>query len=91
MRKYEIITIFQNSGELESHKKAVKELLTRHNAELLTEEDWGIRTLHYEKNKLPQGFVHYQTINLEPDNVKEISREMGITGGVLQHMIKRAS
>ncbi len=91
MRKYELITILKNSGELEAIKKAVKDILERNKVEIVSEDDWGARTLNYEVKKIPQGFFFYMTLNLDPQAVKEISREMHITSGVLQHMFKQVA
>lgn len=89
MKNYELITIFDNApGELEKLKEAFHELLKRNNVEVESEEDWGTRNLHYEREEKNQGFFHYTKCKIEPQSVKEVSRELEIQEGVLQHMIR---
>lgn len=88
MRKYELITILKNSGEVQDVKDAVKEIVTRNGAEILSEDDWGVRNLTFEMQKVNSGFFVYFTCNVPPQNIKEIGREMRIQNGVLRHMFK---
>jgi ribosomal protein S6 len=89
MRKYELIAIYKNSPELDGTKTAVKEILQRNEVSVLEEKDWGLRTLPHEKDKLTQGFYQYISMSMKPASVKEVSHEMGITGGILDYMLKR--
>ncbi len=91
MNNYEIITIFQNSDKLEETKTAFKEILSRHNAEISKEDDWGIRSLNYEVQDLKNGVFHYMTCKIDPLKVKEITHEVKIQNGILQQMIKRVA
>jgi small subunit ribosomal protein S6 len=88
MKKYDLITIFKNSGELEEAKKALKDILQRNNVEVLNEEDWGTRTLYYEMNHNRTGWYHYISCQLDQAKVKEVSRELNIHSEVLKHMFR---
>jgi small subunit ribosomal protein S6 len=88
MKKYDLITIFKNSGELEDAKKALKDILQRNNAEVLNEEDWGTRTLYYEMHHNRTGWYYFVSCKLDQSKVKEISRELNIHSEVLKHMFR---
>ncbi len=91
MKKYDLITIFKNSGELEEAKKALKDILARNNAEILNEEDWGTRTLYYEMKHNRSGWYFYISCKLDQSKVKEVSRELNIQSEVLKHMFHAAA
>ena len=83
-----MITIMKNAGEMETIKSAIKEIATRHGAEILSEDDWGTRNLTFEIDKVNTGFFTYMTCNVPPQSIKEIARELKIQTGVLRHMFK---
>lgn len=91
MKGYDLITIFANDDKLDDSKKAVQEILARHKAEVVKEDDWGIRTLYYERKDKASGFFYHCNFKIDPTQVKEITRELNIQNGILQFMFHRAA
>lgn len=90
-KHYEFITIFKEGPELEESKKAFQEILKRHNAEVLKEEEIGQRRLYFEIHHNNNGYFLYSKCSIDPLKVKDISHELNIQSGVLHYMVKRVA
>lgn len=91
MNKYDLITIFADNPEVEEAKKGWKQIIDRHKAEIIKEEDWGHRKLYHEVNHQTTGIFHFASLKADPKVVREISRELKIQTGVVRFMVKRAA
>ena len=72
MRNYEF-TVIIRSGKVEEGKNALKEILSKNNATVVSEEDWGPRRLAYEIDELKEGFYGFSILQATPDSVAKIS------------------
>ncbi len=93
MRQYEIVTIYRNSeqGQLETTRKAVGELLARHKAEVVKEDEWGNRSLWHETRDALSGFFILVTCKMPPESIKDLKHDLEIQNGLLRFMVKRAA
>ncbi|HOU85733.1 MAG TPA: 30S ribosomal protein S6 [Spirochaetota bacterium] len=72
MRNYEF-TVIIRSGKVEEGKNALKEILTKCEANVVSEEDWGLRRLAYEIDELKEAYYSHSILEATPDKVAKIS------------------
>lgn len=88
MRNYEIITIFQDGGDIQASKKVLGEIMERNGATMTSEEDWGTRTLPHLLKKQNRGFYNLMKCQIDPLKVKDLSHEMQIQQDILHFIVK---
>lgn len=88
LRNYEIITIFQEGGDIQASKKTYGEILERNGVKMTSEEDWGAKNLPHLLKKQSRGFYHLAKCQMEPSSVKVLSHEMQLQQDILHFMVK---
>ncbi len=94
MRKYETMFIIKPDLDEEATKAVVEKfsnLLKEKGAEIESIEEWGMRRLAYEVNKLREGYYVLFNYTAEPDAVAELERVFRITGDVIRYLIVNKS
>lgn len=91
MRAYEITAILKEGGTLvEDSKKAIKEILTKHSAEITGEEDMGQRKLWHRIGNHEYGHFALIKFNGIPSSIKQIENELFLNQNILRSLIVRA-
>ncbi|MDH5656132.1 MAG: 30S ribosomal protein S6 [Spirochaetia bacterium] len=88
MRKYEIITIFQEGTDVQESKKSLNEIFERNSVQVSSEEDWGVRKLPHLLKKKGSGFYSISNCEMDPAKVKDVTHEILIQQSILHHMVK---
>ena len=93
MKDYELITIINSADAtiVEQGKKAVKDILTRNEAKIDKEDDWGGRKLHHPIAHTESGHFLYFTMQLDPTKVVDVRRDLQIDQNVLRYLVKRTA
>lgn len=94
MRKYETMFIIKPGLDEEATKAVIEKfsnLLKEKGSEIESIEEWGMRRLAYEVNKLREGYYVLIHFNAEPDAVAELERVFRISGDILRHMVVNKS
>ncbi|MBN1501769.1 MAG: 30S ribosomal protein S6 [Spirochaetes bacterium] len=86
--KYELTVIFRNSTAEES-KKNYKEILSKREATVLTEEEWGHKKLAYAIDDQTEAYYLFNVIEADPSAVKKIENDLNLDSNVLRHMFIR--
>ena len=71
VRNYEF-TVIIKSGSVEEGKNALKEILSKNNATVATEEDWGMRRLAYAIDEIKDGYYYHAILQASPESVAKI-------------------
>lgn len=90
MRKYETMFIIKPGLDEEATKAVIDKflnLLKERDSEIESVEEWGMRRLAYEVNKLREGYYVLVNFSAEPDTVAELERVFRISGDILRHMV----
>ena len=90
MNQYETVFILTPVLSAEQMKETVekfKGILTKNNAELLNEENWGLKKLAYPIEKKSTGFYILFEFKAEPTLPKELDRRLKISDNVMRHLI----
>lgn len=89
MNKYELICIFDpNAGEEKRNQllDRLKEIIET-DGEVENVDEWGLRKLAYEINKLSEGYYVLINFTTNPENPKELDRILKISDEAIRHMI----
>lgn len=85
MKKYEFMFILDVFDEQQTKEEA-KEILTRQNANILSEDAWGIRKLAYPIKKRENGYYYLLQVELLPASLKEINSDIRLNEKILKYM-----
>ncbi len=87
VRSYEMMVIINPTVEDHSVEvKAVEELIAKLGGEVTKTDVWGKRRLAYEIDKLTEGIYAVVEFKSEPDQLKELSRVLGLRPFVVRHL-----
>lgn len=94
MRKYETMFIIRPDLDEEGIKAVIEKfsvLLKEKGAEIESVDEWGMRRLAYEVNKLREGYYVLLNYTAEPQAVDELERVFGISSDVIRYLIVNKS
>lgn len=91
MNKYELICIFNPNTEEEKRNQLLDKFkgIIETDGEIENVDEWGLRKLAYEINKMKEGYYVLINFITNPDNPKELDRNLKIADEVIRHMIVR--
>lgn len=92
MRKYEIMYIIRPTVLEDDRKVLIEELnnvFTSRGAEVLSEDEWGMKDLAYEIQKHKKGYYVVLSVKTNDDARIEFDRLVRIKEDVIRHLIIR--
>ncbi len=88
MRKYEMMIIYDlEAATAEETNVFVKDILAKHNVEIVDEKNMGVKELAYEINRKTRG--HYFLFNMltEQKSLPQIERLFKLSDNVMRYLI----
>ena len=89
MTKFEIVLIFNPElalSKLDSELDNFKAKLTSQSANIINEENWGLRELSYSINKFKKAFYRFFQIETSGSIVKEINKELNQSENLIRYI-----
>jgi len=89
MNKFEVVLIFNpelSTNNLKSEIDKFKTLLLSQSANIVNEEDWGLRDLSYNINKFKKAFYNFFQIEASGNIIKDINKELNQSENLLRHI-----
>jgi small subunit ribosomal protein S6 len=87
LRDYEItIAIAPGEEIVKQAKETIKNYIESLNGKIKEENDIGIRTLGYEINDNEKGFFYNIQVEIDPQNVAELERELKLDENILKYL-----
>ena len=89
MNKFEIVLIFNPDLSTSVLNKEVDEFklkLKSYSANIINEEDWGLRELSYNMNKFKKAFYKFLQIELSGSIIKDLSTELNQSENLLRYL-----
>ena len=89
MNKFEVVLIFNpdlSTSNLKSEIDNFKAKLISQSAEIINEEDWGLRELRYSINKFKKAFYNFFQIEASGKIIKDITKELNQSENLLRHI-----
>ena len=89
MNKFEIVLIFNPDLSTSVLNKEVDEFklkLKSYSANIINEEDWGLRELSYNMNKFKKAFYKFLQIELSGSIIKDLSSELNQSENLLRYL-----
>jgi len=91
MNKYELVCIFNPNTDEEKRNQLLDKFkgIIEADGEIESVDEWGLRKLAYEIDKLKEGYYVLINFTTNPDTPKELDRNLKIADEVIRHMIVR--
>ena len=92
MRPYELMVIFdqdQEENDVKASTKTYCDQISKAGASLGIVDHWGKRKFAYPINKKNEGYYVVIQAKAEPETMTELSRQLGLDGDVVRHMVLR--
>ncbi len=89
MNKFEVVLIFNPDLATSSIKNELdnfKSKLTAQSAQVINEENWGLRELSYSINKFKKAFYRFLQIEASGQIVKELNKELNQSENLLRYL-----
>ena len=89
MNKFEVVLIFNpelSTANLKSEIDNFKSKLASHSANIINEEDWGLRDLSYNINKFKKAFYNFFQIEASGRMIKDLNRELNQSENLLRYI-----
>ena len=89
MNKFEVVLIFNpelSTANLKSEIDNFKSKLASHSANIINEEDWGLRDLSYNINKFKKAFYNFFQIEASGGMIKDLNRELNQSENLLRYI-----
>ena len=92
MRSYELVFIVNpelDEDDLTAVRERVEGLIERSSGKVTKVEPWGLRRLAYPVQKQGEGQYVLMQLEIEPQGVAELERDLGLVEPILRHLIVR--
>ena len=89
MNKFEVVLIFNpdlSTSNLKSEIDNFKAKLTSQSAEIINEENWGLRELRYSINKFKKAFYNFFQIEASGKILKDLNKELNQSENLLRYI-----
>ena len=89
MNKFEVVLIFNpelSTANLKSEIDSFKTKLVSQSANIINEEDWGLRDLSYNINKFKKAFYNFFQIEASGTMIKDLNRELNQSENLLRYI-----
>lgn len=90
MNNYESIFVLKPSLEEEARAQMIERfqsVITKSGGELVKTEEWGLRKLAYEIQKLREGYYVLMQFKASPELPKELERNYKIVDEVIRYIV----
>ena len=94
MNKFEVVLIFNpelSTTNLKSEIENFKTKLVSQSANIVNEEDWGLRDLSYNINKFKKAFYNFFQIEASGRMIKDLNRELNQSENLLRYIFIRVN
>ena len=89
MNKFEVVLIFNpelSTSNLKSEIEKFKTKLTSQSANIINEENWGLRDLSYSINKCKKAFYNFLQIEASGKIIKDLNKELNQSENLLRYI-----
>tara|TARA_X000000950_G_scaffold278902_1_gene370585 strand:- start:582 stop:908 length:327 start_codon:yes stop_codon:yes gene_type:complete len=89
MNNFEVVLIFNpelSTANLKSEIDNFKTKLVSQSANIINEEDWGLRDLSYNINKFKKAFYNFFQIEASGRMIKDLNRELNQSENLLRYI-----
>jgi len=89
LKQYETIIINSpliTDNQLKDSIRKYRDFLTKNGAEIIYEEDWGLRKFAYPVKKKASGYYHLFEYKCEPELIKKVETEFNRDEKILRYL-----
>lgn len=92
-RTYELTVVLSpqlSPTDLTKLEKSLESLIKKVEGQVNKKEDWGTKELNYPISKQVSGAYRHWQVELNPEAVEKLDRELKLTEGLMRHLIVSA-
>lgn len=92
MAFYEVTFVVRpdlSKADVQKLTDSLTQIVADHKETVVKNEYWGLRTLAYKINKMAKGHYTMLGLDVSPDTLKELERQIGINEDVIRHLTVR--
>ena len=89
MTKFEVVLIFNpdlSTSTLNSEIDSFKSKITSHSAQIINEENWGLRDLSYSINKFKKAFYSFLQIEASGNIIKDLNNDLNQSENLIRYL-----
>ena len=89
MNKFEVVLLFNpelSTSNLTSEIESFKSKLASQSANIINEENWGLRDLSYSINKFKKAFYNFLQIEASGKIIKDLNKELNQSENLLRYI-----
>jgi len=89
MNKFEVVLLYSPdlaTATLKSEFEKLKSKLTSKSANIINEENWGLRDLNYNINKFKKAFYKFLQIEASGQIIKDLNKELNQSESLLRYL-----
>ena len=89
MNKFEVVLLYSPdlaTATLKSEFEKLKSKLTSQSANIINEENWGLRDLSYNINKFKKAFYKFLQIEASGQIIKDLSKELNQSENLIRYI-----
>ena len=89
MNKFEVVLIFNpelSTTNLKSEIENFKNKLVSQSANIVSEEDWGLRDLSYNIDKFKKAFYNFFQVEASGRMIKDLNKELNQSENLLRYI-----
>ena len=89
MNKFEVVLLYSpdlTTATLKSEFEKLKSKLTSQSANIINEENWGLRDLSYNINKFKKAFYKFLQIEASGQIIKDLNKELNQSEDLIRYI-----
>ena len=89
MNKFEVVLLYSPdlaTATLKSEFEKLKSKLTSQSANIINEENWGLRDLSYNINKFKKAFYKFLQIEASGQIIKDLNKELNQSENLIRYI-----
>ena len=85
MNTYELTVTLRNK-DVDGAREKMKEILQKHNVNIVKEDPWGTRRLAYEIDNEREGYYYFAIVEASPEVIDKIAGDFKLVQDILRHL-----
>lgn len=86
MNRYELTVILRSSDATDGAKEKIREILSKNNVTIVSEDPWGVRALAYPIKGQNEGYYDFMIIEATPDSIQPVINSFRLNASILRHL-----
>ncbi len=86
MNRYELTVILRSSDANDGAREKIRDILSKNNVTIVSEDPWGVRALAYPIKGQNEGYYDFMIIEGAPDSIQPVINSFRLNSSILRHL-----